>query len=81
MHEYYVNPRHAIGLFLDVYSHAVNHLKDLHILVFPSSHTQLIIKGKIGYMFRLEQAIIRSITRTLEGNKTASRCEISDLCG
>jgi hypothetical protein len=29
------------------------------------SHIQFKIQGKIGYMFRLEKAIIRPITRTL----------------
>jgi len=32
------------------------------------SHTQLIIQGKVGYMFQLKQAIIRPIPRTIKGN-------------
>jgi hypothetical protein len=38
------------------------------IHIFPSqvSRAQLIIQGKTGYMFRLKQAIIRPVTRTLK---------------
>jgi len=44
------------------------------IFIFPSSHTQLTIQGKIGYMLRLEEAIIRAITRIIKRKiKTASR--------
>jgi hypothetical protein len=39
------------------------------IFLSPSSHTQLKIQGKICYIFRLEQAIIRPITETLKRKK------------
>jgi hypothetical protein len=51
------------------------------IVLLPSSHIQLPIEDKIGYVFRLEQAIIRPITIALKRkSKTGSRCEISDHC-
>lgn len=36
------------------------------IFLFPSSHAQLTIHGKIRSMFRLEKAIIRFTTGTLK---------------
>jgi hypothetical protein len=51
-----------------------------NIFIFPSSHTQLKVQGKIGYMVWLKQATIRPRTIALkEKIKTASRCEISHL--
>jgi hypothetical protein len=42
---------------------------------------QFTIQDKIGYMFRLEQAVIRLITGALKRKiKTRSRSEISDHC-
>ena len=42
------------------------------IFLFPSSYTQLTILGKIGYMFRLEQAIVRPVTRILKRKITTA---------
>jgi len=47
---------------------------------FLSSHTQLTVNCKIGYMFRVVQAIIRPITITLQRKiKISIRAEISHL--
>jgi hypothetical protein len=43
------------------------------IFIFQSSHTQLTIQGKIGYMCRLEQTFVRPVIRILKNLKLGSR--------
>jgi hypothetical protein len=67
----------CVYIYIYIYIYIYTHI---YIYFFPSSHAQLIVHCKIGYMLRPVQAIIRPITIILLRKiKIAIRSEISHL--